>query len=141
MARKMVCEWGMSDSLGPLTYGKKEEAIFLGKEFNRHQDYSEATALKIDAEIKRIVTDQYERAQNAPDRQGADPGARGRGAARARGARRARSCASSSTAQTLEPRKPAERAAPPSAKPRPTRASGRLAGILPPPMAAPKPTA
>jgi cell division protease FtsH len=63
MARKMVCEWGMSDALGPLTYGKKEEAIFLGKEFNRHQDYSEATALKIDAEIKRIVTEQYERAQ------------------------------------------------------------------------------
>jgi cell division protease FtsH len=63
MARKMVCEWGMSDALGPLTYGKKEEAIFLGKEFNRHQDYSEATALKIDAEIKRIVTEQYSRAQ------------------------------------------------------------------------------
>jgi cell division protease FtsH len=58
----MVCEWGMSDALGPLTYGKKEEAIFLGKEFNRHQDYSEATALKIDAEIKRIVEEQYERA-------------------------------------------------------------------------------
>jgi cell division protease FtsH len=58
----MVCEWGMSEALGPLTYGKKEEAIFLGKEFNRHQDYSEATALKIDAEIRRIVTDQYERA-------------------------------------------------------------------------------
>jgi len=63
MARKMVCEWGMSDTLGPLTYGKKEEAIFLGKEFNRHQDYSENTALKIDAEIKRIVTEQYGRAQ------------------------------------------------------------------------------
>jgi cell division protease FtsH len=63
MARKMVCEWGMSHALGPLTYGKKEEAIFLGKEFNRHQDYSEATALKIDAEIKRIVTEQYDRAQ------------------------------------------------------------------------------
>jgi cell division protease FtsH len=62
LARKMVCEWGMSEALGPLTYGKKEEAIFLGKEFNRHQDYSEATALKIDAEIRRIVTDQYERA-------------------------------------------------------------------------------
>jgi cell division protease FtsH len=62
MARKMVCEWGMSETLGPLTYGKKEEAIFLGKEFNRHQDYSEATALKIDAEIKRIVTEQYQRA-------------------------------------------------------------------------------
>ena len=63
MARKMVCEWGMSDTLGPLTYGKKEEAIFLGREFNRHQDYSEATALKIDAEIKRIVEQQYERAR------------------------------------------------------------------------------
>jgi len=62
MARKMVCEWGMSEALGPLTYGKKEEAIFLGKEFNRHQDYSEATALKIDAEIKRIVSQQYDRA-------------------------------------------------------------------------------
>jgi cell division protease FtsH len=62
MARKMVCEWGMSDELGPLTYGKKEEQIFLGKEFNRHQDYSEATALKIDAEIKKIVTSQYDRA-------------------------------------------------------------------------------
>jgi len=62
MARKMVCEWGMSELLGPLTYGKKEEAIFLGKEFNRRQDYSESTALKIDAEVKRIVTEQYERA-------------------------------------------------------------------------------
>src|SRR2546428_1041937 len=62
MARQMVCEWGMSELLGPLTYGKKEEQIFLGKEFNRHQDYSEATALKIDAEIKRIVSEQYERA-------------------------------------------------------------------------------
>ena len=62
VARKMVCEWGMSESLGPLTYGKKEEAIFLGKEFNRHQDYSEDTALKIDAEIKRVVTEQYVRA-------------------------------------------------------------------------------
>jgi len=65
MARKMVCEWGMSEALGPLTYGKKEEQIFLGKEFNRHQDYSEATALKIDAEIKRIVSEQYTRAQKA----------------------------------------------------------------------------
>ena len=63
MARKMVCEWGMSEALGPLTYGKKEEQVFLGKEFNRHQDYSEDTALKIDAEIKRIVSEQYDRAQ------------------------------------------------------------------------------
>ncbi len=64
MARKMVCEWGMSEALGPLTYGKKEEQIFLGKEFNRHQDYSEATALKIDDEIKRVVTEQYARAES-----------------------------------------------------------------------------
>ncbi len=63
MARKMVCEWGMSETLGPLTYGRKEEAIFLGKEFNRHQDYSEATALKIDTEIRRIVSEQYNRAR------------------------------------------------------------------------------
>src|SRR5262249_36096875 len=63
MARKMFGEWAMSDTLGPLTYGKKEEQIFVATEFNRHQDYSEATALKIDAEIKRIVTEQYERAQ------------------------------------------------------------------------------
>jgi len=62
MARKMVCEWGMSESLGPLTYGKKEEQIFLGKEFNRHQDYSESTAQKIDGEVKRVVTEQYTRA-------------------------------------------------------------------------------
>jgi cell division protease FtsH len=62
MARKMVCEWGMSETLGPLTYGKKEEQIFLGKEFNRHQDYSEATARKIDDEVKRVVTEQYTRA-------------------------------------------------------------------------------
>jgi cell division protease FtsH len=63
IARKMVCEWGMSEALGPLTYGKVEEAIFLGKEFNRRQDYSEATALTIDAEVKRLVMQQYSRAR------------------------------------------------------------------------------
>ena len=63
ISRKMVCEWGMSEALGPLTYGKVEEAIFLGKEFNRRQDYSEATALTIDAEVKRIVVQQYGRAR------------------------------------------------------------------------------
>ena len=88
MARKMVCEWGMSEALGPLTYGKKEEQIFLGKEFNRHQDYCEATALKIDAEIKRIVTEQYDRAQQTLTDDQADAGARRGGAARARGAGR-----------------------------------------------------
>jgi len=58
----MVCEWGMSEALGPLTFGKKEEQIFLGREIAQHADYSEDTALKIDAEVKRIVTENYERA-------------------------------------------------------------------------------
>ncbi|MDH3359333.1 MAG: ATP-dependent zinc metalloprotease FtsH [Desulfobulbaceae bacterium] len=56
MARKMVCEWGMSDALGPLSYGKKEEQIFLGREINQHRDYSEATAVKIDAEVIDLVS-------------------------------------------------------------------------------------
>ena len=63
LARKMVCEWGMSDAMGPLTFGKKEERIFLGREIAQHQDYSEDTALRIDQEVKRFVTDNYERAQ------------------------------------------------------------------------------
>ncbi len=63
LARKMVCEWGMSDSMGPLTFGKKEEQIFLGREIAQHQDYSEDTALKIDHEVKRFVTEAYTRAQ------------------------------------------------------------------------------
>ncbi len=62
LARKMVCEWGMSDLMGPLTFGQKEEQIFLGKEFARHRDYSEQTAMSIDSEIRSIVTDSYERA-------------------------------------------------------------------------------
>src|SRR5207244_1837691 len=55
-------EWGMSDAMGPLTFGKKEEQIFLGREIAQHQDYSEDTALKIDQEVKRFVTDAYQRA-------------------------------------------------------------------------------
>jgi len=62
MARRMVCEWGMSDAMGPLTFGKKEEQIFLGREIAQHQDYSEDTALRIDQEVKRFVTDNYQRA-------------------------------------------------------------------------------
>jgi cell division protease FtsH len=62
MARRMVCEWGMSDAMGPLTFGKKEEQIFLGREIAQHQDYSEDTAIRIDQEVKGIVTHQYERA-------------------------------------------------------------------------------
>ena len=55
LARKMVCEWGMSKKLGPLTFGKKEEQIFLGREISQHRDYSEATAIKIDEEVRAIV--------------------------------------------------------------------------------------
>jgi len=67
LARKMVCEWGMSDAMGPLTYGKKEEQIFLGREIAQHQDYSEDTAIRIDHEIKRFVTTNYERARATLD--------------------------------------------------------------------------
>ena len=63
LARKMVCEWGMSDAMGPLTFGKKEEQIFLGREIAQHQDYSEDTAIRIDHEIKRFVQTNYERAK------------------------------------------------------------------------------
>jgi cell division protease FtsH len=61
LARRMVCEWGMSEAMGPLTFGKKEEQIFLGREIAQHTDYSEDTALKIDGEVKRIVSGQYDR--------------------------------------------------------------------------------
>jgi cell division protease FtsH len=62
LARKMVCEFGMS-ALGPLTFGKKEEQIFLGREINQHRDYSEATAIKIDDEVKRLIGEGYETAK------------------------------------------------------------------------------
>ncbi len=63
IARQMVCEWGMSE-MGPLTFGKKEEAIFLGREIAQHRDYSEDTAILIDREVRRIVGQAYERARN-----------------------------------------------------------------------------
>jgi len=59
----MVCEWGMSE-LGPLAYGKKDEAIFLGREIAQHRDYSEDTAIQIDKEVKRIVNGGYDKAKN-----------------------------------------------------------------------------
>jgi cell division protease FtsH len=62
MARKMVCEWGMSD-LGPLTFGKKEEQIFLGREISQHRDYSEDTAIKIDEEVRKLVSNGYNTAR------------------------------------------------------------------------------
>jgi len=63
LARKMVCEWGMSEKLGPMTFGKKEEEIFLGRDFTQRVDYSETTAVQIDAEVRRILMDAYERAK------------------------------------------------------------------------------
>ena len=65
MARRMVCEWGMSDEMGPLTFGKKEEQIFLGRDISQHQEYSEDSAIRIDREVKRIVTGNYDRAHAA----------------------------------------------------------------------------
>ena len=64
LGRKMVCEWGMSEALGPLTFGKKEEQIFLGRDFSQQQGYSEDTAIRIDQEVKRIVTENYDRARD-----------------------------------------------------------------------------
>ena len=63
-ARKMVTEWGMSPTMGPLTFGKKEEQIFLGREISQHRDYSEATAIRIDEEVRRIIEEGYKRAWN-----------------------------------------------------------------------------
>ena len=59
LARKMVCEWGMSEELGPLTYGSKQEMVFLGKELGHERNYSEATQQKIDAEVRRLVEDAH----------------------------------------------------------------------------------
>jgi cell division protease FtsH len=62
MARKMVCEWGMSE-LGPLSFGKREEQIFLGREIAQHRDYSEATAIRIDEQVKKLIEDAYNRSR------------------------------------------------------------------------------
>lgn len=64
IARKMICEWGMSEKLGPLSYGAKEEEIFLGREIQKHRDYSEKTAIEIDEEVRKIVNDAMVRAEN-----------------------------------------------------------------------------
>jgi cell division protease FtsH len=63
LARKMVCEWGMSERLGPMTFGKKEEQIFLGRDFTQLQDYSQGTAQEIDREVRRLIEEAYERAK------------------------------------------------------------------------------
>jgi cell division protease FtsH len=64
LARRMVCEWGMSEKLGPMTVGKKEEEIFLGRDFTQKTAYSKSTAIEIDAEIRRIIQDSYHRAKD-----------------------------------------------------------------------------
>jgi len=64
LARRMVCEWGMSEKLGPMTFGKKEEEIFLGRDFTQKTDYSKNTAIEIDAEIRRIIQNSYHRAKD-----------------------------------------------------------------------------
>lgn len=63
-ARKMVCQWGMSEKLGPMTFGKKEEQIFLGRDFTQLQDYSEHTAVEIDNEVRRLINECYQKAKD-----------------------------------------------------------------------------
>jgi cell division protease FtsH len=63
LARRMVCEWGMSERLGPMTLGKKEEQIFLGRDLTQMQDYSERTAVEIDEEVRRIIQESYQKAR------------------------------------------------------------------------------
>ncbi len=141
VARKMVCEWGMSESLGPLTYGKKEEAIFLGKEFNRHQDYSEDTALKIDAEIKRVVTEQYARATGLLNE---NKEALGRVAEallerEVLDASQLKQLMADEPLAPLEPT-PASSPPPPVHETQKEEEGERGVGFLPPPVAAPKPS-
>ncbi len=69
MARKMVCEWGMSE-LGPLSFGKREEQIFLGREIAQHRDFSEATAIRIDEQVKKLVQEGYDRARRIIEERG-----------------------------------------------------------------------
>ena len=64
MARRMVCDWGMSEKMGPLTFGKREEQIFLGREIAQHKDYSEETAIEIDREVRRIVEECLNKAES-----------------------------------------------------------------------------
>jgi cell division protease FtsH len=63
LARKMVCEWGMSEKMGPLTFGKQNEQVFLGREMGSQRDFSDQIAMEIDQEVKRLVTENYERAK------------------------------------------------------------------------------
>jgi cell division protease FtsH len=64
IARRMVCEWGMSEKMGPVSLGRRDEAPFLGRELGHQRDFSEQTALNIDREVRRIVDENYQRARN-----------------------------------------------------------------------------
>src|SRR5262245_60355227 len=64
LAHRMVCEWGMSEKLGPMMFGKKEEEIFMGRDIAQIADYSKATAAEIDSEVRRIVQEGYQRAKD-----------------------------------------------------------------------------
>jgi cell division protease FtsH len=64
LARKMICEWGMNEEMGPVTFGKKDQEIFLGREIAQHRDYSEETAQKIDAEVKRLIMAAHKKAED-----------------------------------------------------------------------------
>jgi cell division protease FtsH len=69
MARRMVCEWGMSE-LGPLSFGKREEQIFLGREIAQHRDYSEATAIRIDEQVRKLIDQGYSTARKIIEERG-----------------------------------------------------------------------
>ncbi len=64
LARKMVCEWGMSKELGPMTFGQREEQVFLGRDIALHKDYSEHTAIEIDREVRRVIDEAYQKARS-----------------------------------------------------------------------------
>ncbi|MBN2371735.1 MAG: ATP-dependent zinc metalloprotease FtsH [Vicinamibacteria bacterium] len=140
IARKMVCEWGMSQNLGPLTYGKKEEAIFLGKEFNRRQDFSEATAVKIDAEVKRIVTQQYERAARVLEKH-QEQLVRVAEMLLEHEVLDATQLEKVLAGEPIEVRRSRSISAPPPARQEKPKSPETMEGILPPPVTAPKPTA
>ncbi len=143
MARKMVCEWGMSDELGPLTYGKREGEIFLGREFNRHQDYSEATALKIDAEITKIVSGQYAHAHGllSQHRVALDQVAAALLEHEVLDGSQIKQILAGEPMTVKTPPPAPQQPPPPAATPEPVPGEAASGGILPTPMTAPKPTA
>ena len=132
LARRMVCEWGMSEAMGPLTFGKKEEQIFLGREIAQHQDYSEDTALKIDHEVKRFVTDNYERAHGRPDRSTRRASRRSRPSCSCAKCSTASRCAASWRACRSKKSKPHAPAGPVSSHDEETGRRKERPGIVPP---------